>query len=1007
MRNRTRRVARALLIVAVTLATTSSATAQYFGQNKVRYEDFDFKVLKTESFDIYHYLEGEPAIAEAARLAERWNSRLSTLLQHRLSSRQPLILYANHPHFEQTNAIQGSIGESTGGVTEALRRRIVLPFSAGMADTSHVIGHELVHAYQFDLAANTQTRGLNLPLWFVEGMAEYLSIGPQDAHTAMWLRDALLHERLPRIDQLDDPRFFPYRFGHALWAYLAGRFGDDVVRQAYVLAIRTDAIDGIQQATGVDVKTLSSEWHAAIAREYAPILQGRRDGHVGLRTVIAGDDENPLNISPSVSPDGTRLVFLSTRDRLSIDLFVADTATGRIVRKLSETATDPHLDSLQFVNGSGAWAPDGERFAYTDIRQGQPAITIVDTRNGDVESRRRFDALGEILHLAWSPDGRQLAVAALQAGQTDLFLVDVESGALSALTDDLFLDLQPTWSPDGRELAFVSDRFSSQPAQSAYGAPRLVRLTVASKQIVPIEVPGEGRHANPQWSADGRITFIADPQGVADVFRWDPASGITALTGLPTGASGITAMSPALAVATRTGQVFFTLFLDGTYSIVALPEEPRAVTTTTAARAPAITLPPTGREPGPVAELLASPRQGLPPATAEPVTTDYSPRLGLEFAGNTGIGVGTSRFGPQVQGGIAFQFSDMLGDHTVIAGAQVSGRIRDIGGQLGYLNRQHRIGWGGIVEQIPYVTGAFRQGIGVDQGQPVFVDEVIELRQTHRQALGIVEYPFSRAQRLEFSAGARNIGFEARSFRTIYDLETGAYLRDREEELEGFGGSVTLGEFSTALVYDTAVNGPTSPLMGRRYRLELAPTVGDLRLNTVLGDYREYWMPFRPFTIAARGLFYGRFGRDAEDVRLTPLFLGYSTFVRGYGYDSFEVTDCSPTIDGSCPEFDRLIGSRMVVGNLELRFPLFGAFRGELDYGPIPVEGLLFADAGLAWTKDENPSFADGTRDWARSVGAGVRVNALGFAVLEFAAVRPLDRPARNWMFVFSLQPGF
>src|SRR6185295_1146230 len=118
-----------LLLVAVALGGSASvAQAQYFGQNKVQYEKFNFKVKATEHFDIYYYPEEQQAVELAARMAERWYARLSRVLRHELSSRQPIILYAAHPHFQQTNAIEGDIGEGTGGVTEMFKRRVVLPF---------------------------------------------------------------------------------------------------------------------------------------------------------------------------------------------------------------------------------------------------------------------------------------------------------------------------------------------------------------------------------------------------------------------------------------------------------------------------------------------------------------------------------------------------------------------------------------------------------------------------------------------------------------------------------------------------------------------------------------------------------------------------------------------------------------------------------------------------------------------------------------------------------------
>src|ERR671912_443021 len=194
----------AVLAAFIALAVAPVANAQYFGQNKVQYETFDFKVLTTEHFDIYYYPEEEAAVQLAARMAERWYARLSKLLRHELSGRQPLILYAAAPHFQQTNALAGEVGEGTGGVTEMFKRRIIMPFAGPLAETDHVLGHELVHAFQYDMATRRDAQGnptgpgvMMLPLWFIEGMAEYLSPGPVEANTAMWVRDAARREKMP------------------------------------------------------------------------------------------------------------------------------------------------------------------------------------------------------------------------------------------------------------------------------------------------------------------------------------------------------------------------------------------------------------------------------------------------------------------------------------------------------------------------------------------------------------------------------------------------------------------------------------------------------------------------------------------------------------------------------------------------------------------------------------------------------------------------------------------
>jgi hypothetical protein len=217
-------------LVAVLASWPGLADAQYFGRNKVQYRSFDFQILRTEHFDVYYYPEETEAAEMMSRMAERWHDRLARFFGHELRGRQPLILYAAAAHFRQTNAIEGLIGEATGGVTEAIKRRVVLPMSGSLADSDHVLGHELVHAFQFDLTgtdprySDGQAPGiLAFPLWFVEGMAEYLSLGPLDPQTAMWMRDAALREKLPTLRDLDNPKYFPYRWGHSFWAFVGAK----------------------------------------------------------------------------------------------------------------------------------------------------------------------------------------------------------------------------------------------------------------------------------------------------------------------------------------------------------------------------------------------------------------------------------------------------------------------------------------------------------------------------------------------------------------------------------------------------------------------------------------------------------------------------------------------------------------------------------------------------------------------------------------------------------------
>ena len=1003
----------AALLISLASAPDSFAQGGYFGQNKVQYREFDFQVLKTDHFDIYYYPEEEQAARMASRMAERWYTRLSTLLNHELRGRQPLILYASGPHFRQTNAIQGALGEGTGGVTEAFKRRIVLPFAGPIEATDHVLGHELVHAFQYDITNTNVSSGtagaLALPLWFIEGMAEYLSIGPVDAHTAMWMREAARRERLPEIDDLNDPRYFPYRYGQAVWAFIGGRFGDRVIGDMLRAGGGRDGgyDRAIESVLGIKTEELSKEWHAAVFEAYRPIAESTKMPAAIARAVIPKKKGAELNVSPELSPDGNRLIFFSERDLFSIDLFLADARTGQVIRKITDTATDPHLESLQFLSSAGAWDSTGKRIVFPGISKGQPVLTIVDVERGRTEREIRLNDVHEVVNPAWSPDGRSIAFSALIGGFNDLYIYDLQANQLRRLTSDAFTELDPAWSPDGRRLAFATDRFTTDLQEIVAGSLRIAVMDVASGDVQRVGGFEDAKNISPQWTSDGRaLYFLSDRQGVTNIYRAEIGGATRQVTNLLTGVSGITAMSPALSVAQ--GRLVFSAYEDDGYAIYALEsDEQLAGHEPSQLPRNAAVLPPRTAGEGIVFAALQNERAGLPPAAAANTPAEeYDPDLSIDFVGQPTIGVGRDAFGTYAAGGITLAFSDMLGNHSLMTAAQVTNRFDEFGGTLLYINRKHRWNWGAMIDQTPYVARGFEAGLTTAGGEPVYLEREFRLLQVDRQATGILSYPFNRAQRIEVTGGFRRIGFKQDVTERLYSPITGQQLTENTIDL-GSEEPLNLGEASAALVHDTSIFGATSPILGSRHRLELSQSAGSLTYTGVLGDFRTYYMPFRPFTLAFRGMFYGRYGRDSEDFRLPILYLGYPGLVRGYDSGSFEAFECGINPTGTCPTFDRLIGSKVAIANAELRFPLWGAFGGSNFYGPLPIEMALFADSGVAWDRSTRPGFSATDREPVVSVGAAMRINVLGFAVAEIDYVRPLDRPGRGWLWQFSLRPGF
>jgi len=972
--------------VALLLLSAVSADAQYFGRNKVQYDRFEFAILETTHFDVYYYAEERSAAEVAARMAERWYERLSQALDHTFTRRQPIILYASHSHFTQTSILPGTIPEGVGGFTDHLAGRVVLPFAAGLGETDHVLGHELVHAFQRDILRKHGSSLTLLPLWFSEGMAEYLSVGlPRDpdgttvdssrphldTNTRMWLRDASASQKVPTLAQLRDPKWFPYRYGQAVWAFLAERYGADVVKRALVTRNARDAIARLAQATGQSESDLTSGWRDYVDRVAGDIVV---DEAAALPRLVGGTaSEGKLNVGPSLSPDGRLLVFMSERDGHAVDVFLADASTGEVLRTLVKTATDPHFDALQFIESAGAWDSTSQRFVLATVSDGRPLLTLFEMPSGRVLRRIAVPEVDQIFTPAWSPDGARIAFSGMKGGVTDIYTIELTDGQVRALTSDVYSDLQPAWSPAGTEIAFTSDRFTSSAEHLEFGRYTLGAIAWPSGNVTPLGSSGTGKSVNPQWCTRGEcVYFVSDDSGVSNVYRLDRETlEVTRVTDEQIGVSGITALSPAISIGAGGKRIAMSVYSRGAFEIRAL-DVPRA------SFAPARTA---------VAQS-SLPSLGVV-ETGQPVfqSRRYKRSLSLVQFGQPYLTAGGGAFGSYFRAGVAFRVGDLFGEQSLDTAVQIGMKATDFAVETSYINRRSRWNWGVTGVQVPWIVGASvatRNAQNAD-GQQVVLRESLLDRQQHRQLSGVAIYPLSRARRIEMSAGVDAASFSRQVTTQTFSASTFRRIGESTSDSSS-ARNATSFVTAAALVHDTTVFDATGPTMGERYRASIGAMVGDLQVTTASGDYRRYFAPSDRLTIAARVQQVSRLGPDAADPRLLPLVWTPRDIVRGYTRDSVAER-----------------ASHVSIVNLEARTPLAAIIGRTAGDRLLPVSLFVFSDWGR-FAAPQTLALPSASRQlW--SAGFGARLNAAGF-VFEFNGARTLS-PAPGWHFVVNFRPGF
>ena len=306
----------------------------------------------------------------------------------------------------------------------------------------------------------------------------------------------------------------------------------------------------------------------------------------------------------------------------------------------------------------------------------------------------------------------------------------------------------------------------------------------------------------------------------------------------------------------------------------------------------------------------------------------------------------------------------------------------------------------------------------------------VYIRDVIRSVDVALAYPFSAFRRLEL--GARLAHYTRDNLYLGYFQDTGEPL-DHDERV----GQTVFVEPTMALVYDNTLFGWTGPVAGRRYRLQLSRTDGQIRFTEALVDARGYWNHDRWLVLAARFVALSRFGPDSGRF---SLFWGGPYFIRGYDGHTFPVagSECAASREAvaggavsECPVRDQLIGSSGAFLNTELRVPVITELRlGPLGQFP-PVDGVLFFDGGLAWDEracdalefDPTSACAGGSRPvhvvWSResgrdpflwrqplfSWGFGLRLN-LFYAVLRLDYSFPLNRD-RGGLFSLAFGPSF
>jgi len=704
-----------LAVMALSLGAPRQAHAQfyYLNQNKIQYRRLDWQVLKGPRVDVYYY----PAEAELAPVAlayaEESYDVLALKFGHTVTARIPLIIYASHADFEQTNVLPFTPPEGLLGVTDFLKRRVTLPFRGNMAEFRHTLRHEMVHVFQLSLLSDRferspQAAGVPLPLWFTEGLAELWS-GGEDARDEMIMRDLVISGRLPPLEQLAwVTSGIVYPLGGRIHRWLADQYGDWRVAELYRELWRYDSFDAAVEATyGRTLAALNDEFQVDMRRHYYTVV----DRYTALPALASGLATSAIKPSYAPGDSGTGEAVFAAADKGYIAIQAKPLDGGKAVTLVTAGRSAEFENFHSFESRIDASRPGlllfGSRFRDRD------ALMVFDRERRKIVGRYQFPNLVSVLSPVWAPDGDAVIFSGLaESGVSNLYRVRLPSGALENLTDDPYQDLDPSISPDGRRMVFASDRT----ANGLDDAVNLFIMDLDTREVRQLTY-GSWVDETPRWIEPDRILFSSSRDGVLNVFSVDTLGNGRRETSAWTGAFD------AAAVPDRDALLVggFNNLQLGIYLYPADSAARRETFQPVSPPAHSQWTWPVGED-GAVAQATSRPYR-------RKYTLDFAAG-GLAYAPRLGTGQGAT-----------FLISDLLSDNlfyvniSTYQGRGFTSLFNNVSAQGLYLNQSRRLNWG---------LGAYRF-----KGNQYEGDFSVAYTESTTGVFGLVRYPLSRVASVE------------------------------------------------------------------------------------------------------------------------------------------------------------------------------------------------------------------------------------------------------------------
>ncbi|AQG82255.1 hypothetical protein [Spirosoma montaniterrae] len=434
-----------------------------FGRNRIQYQTFDWKIIRTSNFEIYYYQDGTQIANLTAQYAESEFDRITELLGYTPYNRIKIFLFNSPQELAQSNIGLNGQGGLSSRERDLSKSRVELAFTGDQVSFRREVIRNISMLFVYDMLYGGSLKDalqssllLTLPDWFMPGIAAYIADG-NSVELDDYMRDVALTRpvRKPSLLSGADAE----RVGHSIWNYIVQKYGRDNVSNILNLTriIRNEQ-SSISSTLGIPYSRFLREWREYYAGMAGSVAQAYRNSTDNFQIKVGSAESRSSLVSLKLSPDNQFIAYTVLRD----GKFTVEVVNTTNSKRTSVLTGGYRLDGQANLTTTPlvAWQRENNLLVLTEEKGRTNLYQFANfEKRPKQEFKRPVVGLSEVVWMDASDDGGSLIMSADRNGQNDLFLYSINRGSYQQLTNDLYDDLYPQFiGRTARQVVFSSNR---------------------------------------------------------------------------------------------------------------------------------------------------------------------------------------------------------------------------------------------------------------------------------------------------------------------------------------------------------------------------------------------------------------------------------------------------------------------------------------------------------------------------------------------------------------------